>query len=505
MPQIKNYNARIGSPEPVAPSRNRGEDTSTGRGIAQFGAALSDVAQTVHKRKVQQVQSTTSARIAQKRAELTINAQEMLRKADPNDTEIAARINEMVDKGISEVEEGVETSEGWSHFETLAGDLKAHFLQSAYQSQIELAGQKAKIDYTQTRDNLSASVINDPSGHDLALKHHDMDLDARVANGSLPKVVAEQLKAEGRSKLTKNAVQGWIKLDPYKAQNELKAGRWDQYLNGDEKHQLFSEARQNILAMEVEGERRKKLERDALEKKQKETQNTFLEKMHKGELSAQEIFESNLDGFGSGSKDVFLRLLKETSTEKQKTDPATFNSLVQRIHLPDGDPKKIVDDNDLISFVGKGLTLADVNQLRNEMQGQNTEAGAYESKLKAGVLEIAKSKMTKSNPMLGIRDPEGDELFQKWQAQFFRDFIDGRKAGKSARQLLVPGSPDYIGENIHARSPHEIMKSITRANRPRGTPSPLLTPSPTPTPTPRPQMKEGESTSDYLKRVRGGS
>jgi hypothetical protein len=322
---------------------------------------------------------------------------------------------------------------------------------------------------------------------------------------------------KGASDLAESAVRGWIKLNPEDAKAQLTAGKWNDLVSGDVKKQLFHESDMAINAKRIEEERRQKEIEKALEAKKEQTRNDFLVQMEKGSLSAKDILGSNLDAFGSGSKHTFLEMLKASGDSKLRTDPAAFIDAFKRIHLPDDDPKKLRDEEDLNQLlIGRKVTFEDLNKLRGEFQGRKTTEGQIEAELKKNVIKMAESSLTRTNPLMGIRDPQGDEQMQKFLTYFLTEFENQKKKGKNARDLLDPGSPDYLGKSVaqFARSPQQIMKDMAKMatssstdgglqSTPGVSPSPDASPSALPSPGPSGDRarKPGESIQEYMKRV----
>ena len=225
-------------------------------------------------------------------------------------------------------------------------------------------------------------------------------------------------------------------------------------------------------ANELRDRRAEALKVQLLKQEQQKTQNDFLDRMTHGQLSTSDILHSNLSPFGEGSKEQMLNMLKANIDKPVKTDPATFNALFNRIHLQDGDPQKIVDENTLNQYVPLGkLSLEDVRRLRDEISGNQTADGAAEAELKKGMLDIAKSTLTKSNPLIGLQDPQGDTQLQRFTTYFLNEYKTQRKAGKTPQQLLDPGSPDYLGKRLsaYARSPQQIMNDMVNGLNAGGT------------------------------------
>lgn len=528
MPQIKPYTPNVGAPGPAQTRRATGEDfgAAIGQGAQALGQATSQAGEMLQKRAEQSERSDLNAKMAKFHADMTNEWQETLRTADPADKTVAEKFNKKVDDQLGQIEGDISTRGGQLYFKQAASELQGHFSVTAAHGQAELAGIKAKQDYTQSLNDRSSAVINDPSSFELAKQQHSDGLSNLVATGGLSIEAAEKLKTTGERELAKSAIRGWIKVDPKFAQQQLDGGKWNTYIDGDVKHQMFGEVKVAEAGARADEERQQKEADRIMREKQEKTQNDFLQKLTSNSLSAKEILGSNLDAFGSGSKEQFIKLIEENSKGGVKTDPGTYISLFERIHSPEGDPKRIGNENDLNQYFGHGLNMESLNALRGEVQGKKTIDGTTESELKKGVAEIAKGMLTKSNPMTGIRDSEGDTQYLKFMTYFLKTYAEERQKGKSPIDLLGPDSPNYLGKQIrnYVRSQDQIIKDMidigTGSTTPRGgglaapspSPSPTATSGPSSTATPTPlapptvatgdkARKSGESPADYLKRI----
>lgn len=332
-------------------------------------------------------------------------------------------------------------------------------------------------------DNFTSSTFDRMARHSQVQEDaarntaHQSRLDAAVqdaANGySDPTAVAEA-KALGVAEINEfmsgaspeeraDAVEAFMTTINAEVVNEYNfAGRFDDaraYLSRTQKQMDRNTFR--VLNAETDRlEKKAKAENDAAEVA---TQNEFLVRMQAGDLTASDILGSNLEPFGEGSKDTFLRMLnKDANTIR--TDPVLFQALFDRINRPDGDAAKITDENFLNQYVESGrLTFEDLNRLRGEIQGKKTSAGKMEADLRSTALQAAKVALTASNPLLGIRDPKGSERFLAFSAWFDAEYKAGRDDQKTPRQLLDPTSPDYIvgpGIEIFKRSQQQIIQDL---------------------------------------------
>lgn len=492
MPKITPYQMQTSAAS--APQVRSLDVGGSGRGFQQFAEGIKELGAGIEKAQEQSDVSNLHAEMSKTHADLTVAYQKALQEG----TLDADQFNQFAQDKIDKVGENVKTRAGRNFYTQGSAELKGHFLEQAAMGQAELRGEQAKANYTQSLNSSTSALMNDPSTFDFVNQQQQQGIDALVATSGLPAKHAAELKVHSQNELAKSSVRGWIQLNPEEAKGQLQSGKWDNYISGDEKKQLFGEADQGVRAREIENERIKKGQREALELEQKGTQNDFLQAMNDGKLNSKTILNSNLDAFGSGSKEQFLQLLKRNNEEKIKTDSGTYINIWDKIHLPDGDPNKIVDENDLNKYMGRGLTLTDINAFRAEMQGKKTIQGQDESDLKKGVIDIAKGKLTKSNPLTGFRDPIGDENFQRWHSQFLADFNEKKQKGKSTKDLLDPKSPDYLGGTIdtYVRTNQQIIQDLVKTNkRPAANTAPV---APAVTAEPR---KAGESAADYLKRT----
>lgn len=521
MPVIREYQSQtrtIGANQGPAYSADQ-FGAAQGRALAGAGEAVQGVADVVAKRIDQQNTSDVTAKITKANADLAVDLQNVIRTAQPGDTAPFEEYNKRVEETIGKIGEEANTIGARTFFTEASARIKGQLSKTAQEGQSELAGIKAVTDYTQTQNSLSAATMADPTSIGLQRELHKQSIENLVANGSLPREKAIQLQMQGDTALSKAAMRGWIDLNPDYAKQKLKSGEFDSTLGADGKAQMLGEADQAIRAKEVEQERQIRLQERNMKIQQQKTQNTFLSQMVEGKLTTKQILASNLEAFGSGSKDQFIDMLKRANSpdEKLKTDATTMIALYDRIHLPDGDPNKLVDENELNQFFGRGLSMSDLAKLRDEISGGATEAGKIEMDMKKQVMDIAKGKLTRSNPLTGFRDPIGDEQMARFQVQFLTTYKEQRAAGKSAQALLNPDSPDYLGKNIqmYVRTPQQIMKDLAPKRAQPAGGGLALTPTAStanantktyqvpPPPKASPRM-EGESAAAYLKRMKEG-
>jgi hypothetical protein len=490
MPQIKEYRQQVGSSGPV--QIRQAQSASDGMGEQALGSALTNIGDLVQKRQEQAEVSSLNAQMAQAHADFTTNLKETLRTADPNDKELSTNFLKNYDDYMAKVSDKIETRQGQLHFNETSAKLKSHFIEAATAGQAELAGLKAVQDYKKAMYGFSNVLQNDPSSFNIAKDMHMKGLEAQVNSGSLPREKALVLQTEGERELSQAAVRGWIKLDPIGAKKQLDEGRWDDAgFSGDVKHSLYKEAEVAIHGMDAEARRIEAEKRRQLEEEQKKTQNEFLAMMQENKLSVKNILESNLDAFGSGSKDVFIRMLM-AGEGSPKTDPVVFSRLFSQIHAEDDDPDKIRDENVLNQYLVKGqLRIEDLQKLRQEISGRKTEQGRINADLRQGVIRQAQLEILKTNDLTKLSDPKAAQLYQSWLNGFLSEESDALKKG--TKGIYDPQNSEYLGKRIknYTRDMNTIIKDKIKTLKPNAEPIKE-----------EEKRKEGETIEAYVKRMK---
>lgn len=498
MPKIETLSSRVERTSQTSrPMQNRVDVSS---GFQALGEGVQDLGGAIYKREEQRETANLHKQMAQLQQEYSSKWQETIRNADPADTTVAQSFMEDFKTKIDKLQDGITTQGARRYYDESSVRLNLHFAGTAEAGQAELAGIHAKNAYVESENAFSTALVTDPSAFDANLQQNDAYIDQVVAP-AIGKANAETLKIQGRNKLAESAVKGWINVRPEHAIQELNDGRWDSFLTGDQKQVLIGTAEQHINAKRIEGERQRAEMKRRKEESQTAIANDFIARMHKGELSAKDIIESDLDPTGENSKKMFLGWLETASdpSKKIKTDASVMVSLFQRIHLPDGDPNKITREAELNKFFGKGLDSTSLNQLRSEIQGKKTTEGSIEDTMKQNVLKMAQAKLVKKNAMTGMEDPVGLENYQRFLSYFLHEYSQQRQSGKGYKELLDPDSKEYLGRQVwnYQRSQQQIMQDnlkIMRGQVPDGVRSKKAV-------VPR---GEKESAADYLKRTKQG-
>ncbi len=445
MPRIHDYTQQVSAQGAIGGRRAQAGDFGTG---VDTGAGLTSAADTLYDVEQRQEVSKVRTDMAQKRAEWTVNLQTAANESEIGDPNFAQRFIDKFGEDIAKSGDGIHTAAGRRAWQEATAQLTAHFTQTAGLYQAKSMGDKAVLDYKKGLDFDRNTLLLDPSTFNVVLAQSERGLDDPAGPyAEMPADKREQLRNNTRQELALSAVQGLIRQDPTEALDQLKSGKWAQYLDADKTYTMQRSAEIAINAAEVERDRIDRAKAKAQVEAQRATENEFIAKLVEdpNSLSAKEVSNSNMT---PDDKLKWLGIIgKAGKPGAIKTDPAVYLDTYQRIGLPPDDPRHLGED-DLPALVGHGLRLEDVNSFRSEIQGKKTEAGRIEGELKDGLLKLAKTSLTGADPLFRIRDRKGDEQLQKFTAWFLPEYSRQRQAGKSAVDLLDPNSKDYLGKAI---------------------------------------------------------
>ncbi len=459
MPVIREYVSQESAVTDIPSRRLAASDINIAPDNA--GRGLMDAGRTLAKIDEEREISDVNVKLAKARSEWTVHLQERAAQADPGDMTFAQSFRTDFAEYLAQTKGTINTGAAQRAFDRGATDLAAHFNERAGVYQIQAAGMKAKQDYLVALDANRNTVLADPTQFESVLRASEAAINDK--EGPYARLTGEQraaLSIQTRKEIGLSAAQGVIRMDPELGLKKLQAGDWDAYLDADKKFALEKNAEVAIRGKEIEAERVERAKEKALDKAREATGNALIAKLIKDptSLSATEIADSNLKW---EDKARFNNMLQTAiKPEAIKTDPEVMIKLWERIHLPDGAEGKITREEEVESLFGKGLTLSDVNALRSEIQGRRTDEGKLESDLKENFLKQARAFISDSNQF--FKDPKGDENVYKFMANFFPAYLEGRRSGKTAKQLLAPDSPDYLGKDMakYRRDPKDILINL---------------------------------------------
>ena len=458
MARIQEYNTEVGASADIGGRRAQGTDFYRG---GNDGSALMNAADRIEDTVQRQEVSEVRAKMAEARAEWTVEMKTRADKGELGDSTFAEKFNEDFGNHVAKLGEGVRTAAGRAAYKESSALLSAHFLEASGIYQAESMGKKAVLDYSRALDANRNTLVQDPAQFPSVLLENERALaDPNGPYGNMPAAKREELANVTRKELALSAVQGVIGKDPDFALEQLNKGAWAEYLDADKTVALKRSAEISIRAREIESNRLEAAAAKRQKEAERQTENAFIKQAvaEPGSVSAVDIANSILS---PDDKLKWLGIIKKDDAEKPlKTDAKVFTDLFDRLHLPDDDPRAIKDEKQLDQYLGRGLSMEGLNNLRTELSGRRTEDGRIESELKKLHFDAVKSALTKSNGI--IKDPKGDEQVLAYMSWFLPTYAKARKSGKTDLDLLTPDGPDYLGKNLdrYKRSFEQILNDV---------------------------------------------
>lgn len=312
MPRIQEYTQQTDASSAGIPAGRSAQAGDTFALGPELGAAVGNVADKLQDAENRQEVADVHTRLAQARAEWTVNLDERARQTAPGDPTFAEKFREDFGKYLATMEGGLQTRAGQDAFRRGAGDLSAHFLEKAGVYQAQSIGAKAKQDYLVSLDAYRNTLLTDPTQFEGVAKSAGEALND--PNGPYARMSAADREALGiqtRKELALSMVQGVTRLSPDLAIRQLTEGRWDSYLDADKKAALLNSAvnahESQLRERNAETERLRK-ERERLDR---DTQDaTFKDAMDaaaKGRLTIGWI-QSNRDKIAKADYDNLIKL-----------------------------------------------------------------------------------------------------------------------------------------------------------------------------------------------------
>jgi len=480
MANIQEYELQVQAQQPVAGlSPNLDAVTAVGRSIQNFGEKVGE-AQKAQLRRDENVETSDAfAATSDARVEFRDQAQKQIADGSLDVEKFEEQIQQWTDKES----EKYQTPAGRNYFQRQSARLRGSLLGTAIRGKALIDGQKSVADFQRGLKNYTNTVQGDPSqfvdSHDAVLE----DLTTRKAQGTIPPAMFEKFKASIGTELAQAAIRGYAeqdadnitasiregqtKVDPAqfaKAEKALESGAFDDYLDSDQKKALKAEIRVLKSAGETEGERALQAQKSAQGLEAEKWKSDAIAKLTQNTLTTKEVLKSPLL---AEDKKQWIDMIKAASKEEVKTDPRLKLDIINRMNLPDNDPRKISDPGQLQKFVGKGISPTDYGELNNWFD--KTPNGQILQSNRKMLMDMAKGRLVKTNPMLGIQDPDGEYNMMMYTNALMQKEAEYRAANKPISDLYNPNSKEFFGNQLvqYQKSPQEILKAI--ADRSRGT------------------------------------
>lgn len=477
-----------------------------GRALGQLGGAITDAGRVIQQRQAQRDVSRLNVELTKAQAELTVEWQERLRTADPNDDNLAADfLRDRVQARLSDIEGSVNTAEGREHFARLSAGVSAGFFTTAHAGQASLAETSAVLEFQQVQNQLTDAVSTDPMAFESSLAALELSADGLQAVNGLSSEARLKLTAPAQRDLALTAARGVIDRDPALGQELVESGTFSQYLDAGDKLSLINYSRSVVSAQEAAAR--------AEEEKQASLATTEYLRAAVGpdgainqsaipSLIGQLVRDPRLASAAGADqgRTIFNLLDGLASRGDGEKSVGVFQGLWDRAGLPPGSPERPTAQ-EVLAQVGPGLRLSDAQDIIKRLDDGFTPQGRIRVALTDQLFKAAREQLS-NRAGAGLPDPEGELAFsdfQAWAAPELQRLVD---AGTPVAEIFAINGPLYGRVNQFQRSTRTPeARARSRAIR-FGDPTTL----PPPTPAPRPSAApEGRRTvEDAEKFLAGG-
>lgn len=461
MAKIPEYTSQVGAQGQLNVQQLSASDIAPSAGIEKLGGTVQEHAELLQQHANREDVANTSASAASLQA---YHLQKMQDDSTAGKFNVSDALTN-AQKDFDDVTEGTSTAAGKNYATKTSARMMADLSRAAHTIQAKVDGEKQVNHYKTSLSGLSQAALQNPGSYQSQLQNHDEAL------AHLPPKVAEAMRVSGNKQIEKSAAIGFINDNTTMGRSMIKSGAFKS-LDGTEVEALYQHANVVDSANELAMKRAQKATDDQLGQQQMQVKDKMVDSIVKGDFDPMSVTRGEGTILDPNDKMSIVNWAHKMTTDKFKGDPGVEEEVRQRIHLPDGDPEKIINENDLFHIDGLGG--AGLSRMRKEIQTRRTDDGSLlESDMKNTVFNSAKNTLVKGNPMMGIKDPSGEENFAKFKIFAAKYIDDERKKGTPLAELTTPGSKKYVGQYVSsfARTPQQIMKDMT--NQIHGTPQTL--------------------------------
>lgn len=454
MPSLPTPSSNPKLPEQVYTADSQG--AAVARGNQELARSVTGVGEALIQRTTQREISALNAEFAKAQAELTVEWQDTLSKADPNDPEVASRFRkERVDSRLNELKGKASTREAKDYYTRLSSGLGANFLVTTEAGMSKLE-ETAAVQSWQTQLNQMGDALSaDPLSFDTTLPIIDMQLEGLVQSRGLSREQALRLRTDALESAAIAAATGRIEQNVDEGVAYIESGGYSEYISPQQKNSLLLYGNSLKASQEAAAKRARAELADA----------TAIEYMKAatnpdGSINAAAIpqLQARLfrDGAVSGDRETTFatwgmlnRLVDEGSAGKVNV-PAVQAEVLRRASLPPGDPDRITME-EAQNGVGRGY---DFSFLNNQIVPTLTRAASADGRSQNdridNHLKAVKSQLGLSDSMFAAftNSPRAQKAYSAYNEWFNIEYQRQLEAGKNASDLLNPASPDYLGRSL---------------------------------------------------------
>lgn len=460
MPKLIQYSRQVSPQQTIQARQATAADFNPTQGarapneLAGLGSGITDLGVFLQEMKEESELSDVRRRAAESRAKWT---EELMTRADrgmPLGGEgFTDQLTQDFDRESSSGADKYETNVARKAYTEKYATLRSELTIRAVTQQAKAAAKKRISDVTEAVKADGVSVYRDPTQFSSVLENRLKEI-AEMPNIGEPE--REELTLAARDEIVIRAIQGEINFNPEFALRKLKNGEWDDKIDNAELLNKMLNSAESAVEDDIrDQERIERLARRAEKKEQEAVLNNFVVRMDResdNPVSFREINSSMLPP----KEKVWLKNLIAKNNEIT-TDSTIFVETLFRVYSG-----KISDEADIYSLVGDGLGFSDAKSIVSVLKDKQDPQRKAESDAIGNVLRQARSALTRTDPLTGIRDPNGDRQYAGFFIAMQKRKKELEAQGVSIFEMADPKNDNYLGHLIKPfeRSLAEIMKDL---------------------------------------------
>lgn len=420
-----------------------------GRALQGAGQDIERLGGLIEQRQTQAEINKLNAEFAKAQAELTVDWQETLRTADPNDPNVANDWrNNVLKARVDSLGSLAKTREAKAQYERMAAGLNGTFLVSTEAGRVHLAETAAVESFTSTINQMSDAVSADPTSFESSLAGLDIATEGYVRAYGLSREQALKMGSDARADLAFAAARGGIDKNPELGRQEVEAGRYSEYITPQQKAQLLNYA-DGVEASRMAAQKR------ALEQADQKAQVDWMRSISDGSFDyAQMVRDDRLQPESMRALAGAFRAAQDGAGGKEGMQDYNFQQDFQA--ALNGD---ITDTRAILNRVGAGAyPMSRANEIIDVIQGNATPEGQARAQVLSNFEKTAAARFVSEDPMIGYTDPEGRASLTRFMLGVNADLRKRREQG-------LPGLEDPTVLNSYldrleqyAPSPAEVLQ-----------------------------------------------
>lgn len=438
MPKLKTVSAQaqVGGANPFQ-QRLRASDVGGGQGLIAAGKAVGQFGDFLQQRDENAEMSEVRKALSSGRAQHTQYMIDSAQTMEAGGAGFTDNMKTTMGDWVSATRGNFKTKRAQQAFDEGSVSMQNDLTTRAYGIQARSFATKTKVDFLTGWNDDRNTMVTDPSQSESILLNRHAAIDELPLSGDQRAALHEQIDTEGAI----SGVQGVMEKDPALVLQQLEDGVYDDTVDADNVRALKAQAKQGIRAEQADIELAKTRAKEARAAEVMTIKDDYLTRMQPGAdnpVTNSEIIKSTLD---PKDKVAQMDLLAKMAGPDRGTDPTIFNETIARVYLPEGDPRRISNEDDLEELVNNGLSFTDFKSIRTELRDARTPEVMMETSLKKGLIATAKTSITGTDPLLRMKDPRGDANLQRYMSWMLPEYARLKAEGMSTSELTSADGP----------------------------------------------------------------